>query len=79
MNVAKSIQLHVWLSEDDHQFLAAYAASRGESVGQTVRRVIRHLKRDSAAEPSAVHDTRPLSGSPGAVRWPGVGFSKKSS
>lgn len=48
----KQKQLHIWLSETDHEFLSAYAADRGEAMGATVRRLIRHLRREAASRQS---------------------------
>jgi hypothetical protein len=38
----KQKQLHVWLTEHEHELLSAYAVARGEGMGTTVRRLIRH-------------------------------------
>jgi hypothetical protein len=38
-------QLHIWLADEDHEFLARHAASRDETVGLVVRRLVRQLKR----------------------------------
>jgi hypothetical protein len=40
-------QLHVWIMDEDHHFLLSYTAERGETVGTTIRRLIRQLKRQS--------------------------------
>jgi hypothetical protein len=41
-------QLHVWISDDDRAFLLDYAEDRGETVGMTIRRLIRRLKCQSS-------------------------------
>jgi hypothetical protein len=42
-------QLHVWISEDDHEFLVRLAEERDEAIGLTIRRLIRQLKHAAAA------------------------------
>jgi hypothetical protein len=52
-------QLHLWISDDDHEFLVRHAEDRDETVGMIVRRLIRQLKRAAALDP--------LEADPGAV------------
>lgn len=47
-------QLHIWLSDGDHEFLTRYARQRDETIGVIVRRLVRHLKQPH----------RPMSASP---------------
>jgi hypothetical protein len=42
-------QLHVWISDDDHNFLVRLAEERDETIGLTIRRFIRQLKHAAAA------------------------------
>jgi inactivated superfamily I helicase len=46
-------QLHVWITDEDHRFLASYAEERGETVGTTIRRLVRQLKRQSSQAAAA--------------------------
>jgi hypothetical protein len=54
-------QLHVSLSDDDHDFLARYALERDEAVAVVVRRLIRQLKRASSTAPSGPGASAPPS------------------
>jgi hypothetical protein len=55
-------QLHIWISEDDRQFLEATARDRDESVSATLRRVIRALRRSGGPNARSVtHDAIPPS------------------
>jgi hypothetical protein len=41
-------QLHVWISDEDHEFLVGYVDQRDETVSVLMRRIIRQLRRSSA-------------------------------
>lgn len=57
-------QLHVWITDEDRRFLLNYAEERGETVGATIRRFIRQLKRQSTAAVPAPFPSRAEGSSP---------------
>lgn len=40
----KHKQLHVWLTDTDHEFVTQYARERDQTAGAVVRRLIRSLQ-----------------------------------